>query len=203
MSFRHALSSTYGTKDYLISSVSAAAQGLFGSGWVWLTVDNWNQLGIIATHGAGTLLARSRDSLAPEKFSRMVAGNPTQDQPPQALQTSAPPPPPPHSIFRQPPSRLPGNGHTQKRGAHSQKGVLTNPVSQQSTLSHQAELRTGEFLRPLFCISVNEHAWLSSGYGIWGKKEYLKQFWTVLDWDRVAANHSYWNRSSESKPISG
>jgi Fe-Mn family superoxide dismutase len=33
---------------------------------------------------------------------------------------------------------------------------------------------------------VHEHAWLSAGYGIWGKEEYLKRFWTVLDWKKVS-----------------
>jgi Fe-Mn family superoxide dismutase len=44
----------------------------------------------------------------------------------------------------------------------------------------------GRDLYPLFCVSVHEHAWLSAGYGIWGKEEYLKRFWTVLDWEKVS-----------------
>ena len=44
----------------------------------------------------------------------------------------------------------------------------------------------GSTLYPLFCVSVHEHAWMSAGYGIWGKEEYLKRFWTVLDWKNVS-----------------
>jgi len=27
---------------------------------------------------------------------------------------------------------------------------------------------------------------MSAGYGVWGKEEYLKRFWTVLDWMKVS-----------------
>ncbi|KAG5644936.1 hypothetical protein DXG03_007401 [Asterophora parasitica] len=47
-------------------------------------------------------------------------------------------------------------------------------------------LNIGEVLHPLFCISVHEHAWMAAGYGVWGKEEWLKQFWTVLDWEKVS-----------------
>jgi len=47
-------------------------------------------------------------------------------------------------------------------------------------------LNIGETLYPLFCISVHEHCWISAGYGVWGKEDWLKQFWTVLDWDKVS-----------------
>lgn len=46
--------------------------------------------------------------------------------------------------------------------------------------------KIGTKLYPLFCLSVHEHAWLTAGYGIWGKEEYLKRFWTVLDWKKVS-----------------
>lgn len=46
--------------------------------------------------------------------------------------------------------------------------------------------KVGTHLYPLFCLSVHEHAWLTAGYGIWGKEEYLKRFWTVLDWKKVS-----------------
>ncbi|KAG9317150.1 hypothetical protein JVU11DRAFT_1342 [Chiua virens] len=42
----------------------------------------------------------------------------------------------------------------------------------------------GEYIYPLFCISVHEHCWLLD-HGIWGKERYLKEFWTVVDWSQV------------------
>lgn len=52
-------------------------------------------------------------------------------------------------------------------------------------------LNVGEYLTPLFCVSVNEHAWMSAGYGVWGKEEWLKKFWTVLDWKKVSSMYEY------------
>ncbi|KAG6865996.1 hypothetical protein C0991_009668 [Blastosporella zonata] len=51
-------------------------------------------------------------------------------------------------------------------------------------------LHLGEVLYPLFCISVYEHAWLSAGYGVWGKEEWTKQFWSVLNWKKVSESYS-------------
>jgi len=48
-----------------------------------------------------------------------------------------------------------------------------------------AMLNIGEYITPLFCVSVNEHAWMAAGYGVWGKEEWLKKFWTVLDWQKL------------------
>jgi len=54
-----------------------------------------------------------------------------------------------------------------------------------------ATLNIGEYLTPLFCVSVNEHAWMAAGYGVWGKEEWLKKFWTVLDWQKVSSMYAY------------
>jgi len=33
---------------------------------------------------------------------------------------------------------------------------------------------------------------MSAGFGVWGKEDWLKEFWTVLDWEKVntAFNHA-------------
>jgi len=54
-----------------------------------------------------------------------------------------------------------------------------------------AMLNVGEYLTPLFCVSVNEHAWMAAGYGVWGKEEWLTKFWTVLDWQKVSNMYAY------------
>lgn len=51
-------------------------------------------------------------------------------------------------------------------------------------------LNLGETLYPLFCISVYEHAWMAAGYGVWGKEAWLKEFWTVLDWQKVSTAYA-------------
>jgi len=44
----------------------------------------------------------------------------------------------------------------------------------------------GNVIYPLFCVPVYEHAWMSAGFGVWGKEDWLKEFWTVLDWEKVS-----------------
>ncbi|KAG6919298.1 hypothetical protein DXG01_007430 [Tephrocybe rancida] len=58
----------------------------------------------------------------------------------------------------------------------------------QEPRSKVASLHLGEVLYPLFCISVHEHAWMAAGYGVWGKEEWLKQFWAVVDWKKVSVS---------------
>jgi superoxide dismutase, Fe-Mn family len=57
-------------------------------------------------------------------------------------------------------------------------------------LRHDDIVGLGEMLCPLFCVSVHEHAWMSAGYGVWGKEEWLKKFWSVLDWDKVSTTYA-------------
>lgn len=53
--------------EALKSSLSAAAQGLMGSGWIWLVCDeNAGHLAFIASYGPGTLLVRNRQHRYPE-----------------------------------------------------------------------------------------------------------------------------------------
>lgn len=59
-------------------------------------------------------------------------------------------------------------------------------------------LNIGEVLYPLFCVSVYEHNWISAGYGIWGREEWLKKFWSVLDWGKVS--ESYVKASKAAQP---
>ena len=49
----------------------------------------------------------------------------------------------------------------------------------------------GDIIYPLFCLPVYEHAWMSAGFGVWGKEDWLKEFWTVLDWSKVSKAFDY------------
>ncbi len=33
-------------------------------------------------------------------------------------------------------------------------------------------------------------AWMSAGYGVWGKEEWMKKFWSVLDWAKVSDTYA-------------
>ncbi|KIL68173.1 hypothetical protein M378DRAFT_158708 [Amanita muscaria Koide BX008] len=60
------------------------------------------------------------------------------------------------------------------------QGGIEQPMSKVETLN------VGEVLYPLFCISVHEHAWMAAGYGVWDKEEWLKKFWSVVDWEKIS-----------------
>ena len=51
---------------------------------------------------------------------------------------------------------------------------------------------------PLLCISVHERSWMND-HGIWGKEEYLKRFWSVLNWKKVSETREYWANAHISR----
>jgi superoxide dismutase len=51
----------------------------------------------------------------------------------------------------------------------------------------------GDDLSPLLCLSVHEHAWMGAGLGVWGKEEYLRRFWSVVDWRKVSEVYRLWD----------
>ena len=55
-------------------------------------------------------------------------------------------------------------------------------------IHHKLFADMGKTLYPLLCLSVHEHAWMSAGLGVWGKEEYLRRFWSVVDWEKVSAS---------------
>lgn len=177
---------TFGSLDHLQSSMSAAAMGMSGSGWVWLVADQNSRLGVIGTYGAGTLLVRSRRQHSPSVKDDRVSRIQSTERPSVTSKTStltsdnvmkAPP-----RLFPRDTSRSFWNiaGDVQERSEARMRGGRT------------VEQSLGEFLNPLLCISVHEHAWIGSGYGIWGKEEYLRRFWTVVDWEQVASHFGHW-----------
>lgn len=38
--------------------------------------------------------------------------------------------------------------------------------------------------------------WLAGGYGIWGKEEYLKRYWSVVNWAKVSRILELWTPNS-------
>nr|GAT53803.1 manganese superoxide dismutase [Mycena chlorophos] len=75
-------------------------------------------------------------------------------------------------------------------------GVYADPsrkspfqAGQPAPTNTSAALHAGEVLYPLFCISVHEHAWLSAGYGVWGKEAWLREFWSVVNWREVSEEY--------------
>jgi superoxide dismutase, Fe-Mn family len=221
----------HGSLAQLKSSFSAAALGMFTSGWVWFVVDKHGNTGVIPTFGPGTLLVRSRSYIANAKelllgedLAQLFRGDPllphiyaeedfkdahgqSVDTPARAPVSQRPSPSvtrssSPSGVGAKSPTRqdppLPRFYHNSAPSSSNLGNVMPTSVwgedpdpLRSGPKSKDAALNIGEYLTPLFCVSVNEHAWMAAGYGVWGKEEWLKKFWTVLDWQKVSRMHAY------------
>ena len=175
-------------------------------------MDARSKLAVLPTFGSGTLLVRSRMPLVPgqdvvvgERAASLksfaegptmpresgikvhdgvlppISDGPTTTSPVSGIQTTIPPITP----------------HTQSRSLHSTTlrqndqvpSILDDENSaralQDSEVTREQYSATGASLYPLFCLSIHEHAWMSSGLGVWGREEYVNRFWDVLDWSKV------------------
>ncbi|KAI0347001.1 manganese and iron superoxide dismutase [Trametopsis cervina] len=183
-----AINTDFGNLEQLKSTFSAAVAGMLCQGWVWLLVDQAGHLAVYPTFGNGTLLVRASEFL-PTKAgvaSPLVVG---EEQP--AAETSR---------FGVPSfASSPTSGVSHSQGPHrppTQARSLSTGSSYRgaSVWVDKSEVaRTGDRLFPLLCVSVHEHAWLSAGYGVWGKEEWIKKFWAVVNWEQASMHFTRYN----------
>ncbi|TBU22046.1 hypothetical protein BD309DRAFT_907474 [Dichomitus squalens] len=196
------ISFDYGSLTHFKSNFSAAVLGMFSSGYIWLVTDQNGQLGIVPTFGAGTLLVRSsKPSPAFEEWQRIVGEPIFQSLPedvfpypshepapgPTAGASSSPPPAassPLSGVAHGAPGLDP-HGHNRTMSAWARPRGTYEDVDKTLNATERDGKKTAETLFPLFCVSVHERAWISAGYGVWGKEEYMKRFWSVVDWQKV------------------
>ncbi|KAJ3807882.1 Manganese/iron superoxide dismutase, partial [Lentinula aff. lateritia] len=170
----------HGSLAQLKSSVSAAATGLFTSGFVWLVTDAAGNIAVVPTFGPGSVLVRSQMYMAhPDPASSPdSSSSPHLYLPHPTAFASLTSDTPPSSSLPFPsssPSPLSSSPSLASR-------PRTLPLGAALTLA-----AAGDTLYPLFCLSVHEHAWLSAGCGVWGRERWVQAFWDVLDWERVSA----------------
>ncbi|KAF7980916.1 hypothetical protein HWV62_36119 [Athelia sp. TMB] len=188
-----------GSIDHLKSRVSATAMGMTGSGYVWFVCDQRGHTAVIPTYGAGTLLVRSRTQQTPVNGPVIGEGMKTPGirdfSNPSAASVSGTSASSPASGLAH--GSAPLHPSSPARALHSSApaSLLSKPSSVYSPSTpsnfsnnspHFDHTTLGETLFPLFCVSVHERSWMAAGYGVWGKEEWLKQFWTVLDWAKVS-----------------
>ncbi len=156
-------------------------------GYVWLLVDKTGHLAVYPTFGNGTLLVRSSDFLptrANAKYSTSVVGEEAQSSSTSSnyrVHNTPPATSSPASGASHPPPPL--NPHSQTLSYMPGPEFKTAPMPGASTTDVAT---VGDVLYPLFCVSVHEHAWMSAGYGVWGKEEWIKKFWSVVDWEQAS-----------------
>ena len=51
-------------------------------------------------------------------------------------------------------------------------------------------------LYPLFCLSMFEHNWINAELGIWGKEEYVRRFFGVVNWKKASETFSKFHEGS-------
>lgn len=182
----------FGTLSTLRAQFSAATTGMSGSGYVWLVTDARRNLAFVPTFAAGTLLVRSRrGTVDPLSLPVLREGMPTEVPLPDHNDLSAQSAPPPPSMADLPLHR----GHVFATPS------VYDPVTSSPSLGSMSEpdmrnLSTlGDYLYPLFCVSVHEHCWLLD-HGVWGREKYIKEFWSVLDWPQVVRRYETFHHSS-------
>lgn len=175
---------------------------MISTGYVWFVTDKHGNLGVVATYGAGTLLTRSRlQDESPLEIKFSSSSSQARSDPSAPLSASSPtspasglshPPPPMHPSS---PSRA---LHTSALRQNDDVTVRPKTLWGNNASRSPPEFRAlpdsnttnfktlGEVLFPLFCVSVHEHNWVASGYGVWGKERYMANFWTCLDWSKVS-----------------
>lgn len=168
----HAISTQFVNLGQLKSTFGGVVLGMFNPGWAWLVCDRSGSLAVLSTFSSETLLVRSQravDATIPNSSRHSVSSS---------RPTGRVAPAPRHSQANTPNPA----SHTPTR-AYSVNRIM--PSSTESLYDSNATT-TNNTLFPLMCLSVHEHAWMSAGYGVWGKEEYVKRFWSVVDWAKIS-----------------
>lgn len=149
-----AIADQFGSLPQLKLAMSSAAMGMVSSGWLWLVKDEHGRLGVVPTYGAGTVLVQQRRQTGPRELVAGVQDGRSTPDGDAHAPAAAPAPAP-----QQAPGRL-------------------------DALSRGGGAAMGQYLYPLLCVSMFEHAWLGD-YGFWGKERYMTHFWDCVNWERV------------------
>ncbi|CAD6586831.1 MAG: hypothetical protein TREMPRED_004565 [Tremellales sp. Tagirdzhanova-0007] len=158
-------------KDYasLGDKVEAFAEGIVGGGWLWLvkTGQNHTDLDIFPTFASGTLLITNR------------AQRGRQDTPIFGTPLSSPEPLSPSDSSQTNQSTTANTNSTFGSGPPSSSTLFRLPVSRSTARE------TAGYPAPLAVLNLFEHAYLGKKYGVWGRRQYARDWWRTLNWDKV------------------
>ncbi|KAF9821049.1 hypothetical protein IEO21_01026 [Rhodonia placenta] len=193
----------YGSLEQFKSTFSAAALAMFSSGWVWCVCDEFGKIAVYPTFGPGTLLVRSGESAFQTEWSKVLGEiivKRAQEQEP-LKSPAAPASPSSGASHPAQPLQPPAQSRSFSTTASSRDDLSgfvpnkddINNIFSEGRIEDEQKDHVGDTLFPLFCVSVHEHAWMSAGYGVWGKEEYMQRFWSVLDWERAEKAYNHWS----------
>lgn len=158
---------SFGSVDTLRGAMIANANAMFGPGFVWLVTDTTDQrLYLLNTYHAGTPYSRLSGR---QQGHDMSAYSGTSEEYRRALNSKEHIE---HTVLSSDkPGRIGGGG--------GEAGTGKMPVV---TL-------------PLLCVNTWEHVWLTD-YGVAGKRKYLQNWWSRINWPYVLDNLVTVNRSA-------
>lgn len=201
----------FGSLEQLRSTFCAASLGFSGSGWLWLITDERGYLAVFPTFGSGTLLVRGREHMRLIDEEKAIIGEDIERFSHSQLPGGPLPSLSPHRSAPLAMSSAPSfdydRGELIVKSSPDTLDTHTTNIYDQNAPGDDAPVGLdseqihgkGETLWPLFCASVYEHAWMSAGYGVWGKEEYMKRFWDAIDWEQASTTYRVASRKAAPK----
>ncbi|OWZ64461.1 hypothetical protein C365_03583 [Cryptococcus neoformans Bt85] len=148
----------------VLDKLEGYAEGIIGGGWLWIarTGDHEAQIDIIPTFGSGTLLVSGRAQRSGAIFEEPLASSP--EPPVVTFDMTAPSP------------------------ASATPGTAAPP----SVASQGSNLKRGSSIypAPLAVLNLFELAWLGDKYGVWAKRQYVRDWIKSVDWKKVEERNS-------------
>ncbi|BGP24804.1 manganese superoxide dismutase [Rhodotorula toruloides] len=197
-----ASTASLGSFAALVSHFSAHVSGLHPSSgaYVWLVTDPHGNLGVVGTYAGGTVLVRERAQMGPGGYASKdlkVLGEKVEVKEGEAA------PAPAGEV-----ASAAGAGGAAAGAAwqtiqpgsqqqQQQRGASQTPVGDSllkdgaldpskilfGARQHHAS-SIGQSIHPLVCISTHPHCYFED-YGIWGRDEYVQNWWAAVDWQKV------------------
>ncbi|KAK4049488.1 hypothetical protein OIO90_005439 [Microbotryomycetes sp. JL221] len=151
----------------LIAHFSAHVAGLHPSSgaYVWLVTNVEGRLGVVGTYAGGTPLVAHRRQTG---GTSSVLGEPIRENDSDSHRTS------PKQGWNTITSE-------QKQPTPSQKPTMADTLS---FVRKSVNATSDSRLHPLACISLHPHCYMQD-YGVWGREEYVKNWWSAVDWRKV------------------
>nr|ODN95468.1 hypothetical protein L204_04008 [Cryptococcus depauperatus CBS 7855] len=154
--------------ERLLEKAEGYAEGIVGGGWLWIarTGDLTSDLDIIPTFSAGTLLVANR-----AQQGRRGDG-PLYEQPRHSIPNESDSATGPITSDADSSSTLPSSSSTLPS---------SSSISEFSSRS----LSRAVYPSPVAVLNLFELAWLGNKYGVWSKRDYVRDWFENLNWQKL------------------
>jgi Fe-Mn family superoxide dismutase len=187
--------------------------GMFGTGYVWLVMDGVDNLAVVGTYGSGTVLVqgsvhRAKQIELDELASLSESDSSADSNAGIATSSST-------SILGQTrsyhssavlksdfPQRAAQFDQMSKPNAFQNllgsEGMGSS--SRASVAPKSSDLERFQSIHPLLCLSLHPHVYIPD-YGIWGKEEYIRNFWRNVDWQLAYKRYQAVRELKQQQPV--